>query len=223
MAVSITNFNQMAYEQQMYLRDQHSSRGWGCGCFPPPPPPPYWNERGNLPNANVGRDNWWCGGNDTKGFAVDINRNGRYDRGQDGVLAMDLNRDGIVSRQEIEASRQRLMAFQGNYDFNNDGRVDWSESFRGQHYSRQMEKYDQDGDGQLSPREFAQAGGRVLVDRNQDGRFQPWEQHSPFNFPMPGFGNGRLGDISPWGTEVHRRRDYHPRPWGPPIGHYHQH
>jgi hypothetical protein len=136
--------------------------------------------------------------NKTNGFALDNNNNGRYDRGKDGVLAMDLNRDGRVSPQEIEGSRARLNSMGGNFDVNGDGRTTVCERAQGASYQREMQQYDTNHDGRLSGGEFANAGGRVLVDGNQDGKFQSWEQHSPFNFPTGGFGSGRLNQVDPF-------------------------
>jgi len=178
----------------------------GCGCG-------GWRQgHGNLPYAEVGNKNWFGGGG-TQGYAVDLNGNGRYDRGRDGVLAMDLNRDGKVDKSEIEASRRRLMSMGGNYDFNGDGQVNFFERLQGNHLRRDMQKYDLDGDGRLSSHEFSRAGGRVLVDGNRDGNFQPWEQHSPYNFPTPGFGRGRLDVVDPYWNRTgvtHQPR----HPWG---------
>ncbi len=191
------------------------------GCYRPPvacpgpwgPRPWHWNQgHGNLNNAQVGHHGFLGLGN-TRGYATDLNGDGRYTRGQDGVLAMDLNRDGRITPKEIQESRQRLNAMGGNFDLNGDGRTTICERSQGSRYQREMQRYDCDGDGRLSGAEFSRAGGSVLVDRNRDGRFQPWEQHSPYNFPTPGFGSGRLNFIDPYSnyTSVHHRQHQH---WG---------
>lgn len=184
---------------QMALNDQQQ-RYWGGGCCCPPPRPfPYPNNtwHGNLPDATVGREPGCWFSRETKGYGLDFNNNGRYDAGQDGVLAFDLNRDGRITPNEIEQSRDRLKAFGGNYDFNNDGQVSFCERIKGRGLNKQMQGVDQDGDGRLSAWELQQGGGRVLVDRNRDGQFQPWESHSPYNFPTPGFGRGSLNFVDP--------------------------
>jgi hypothetical protein len=196
---------------------------WNGGCYPYPPqrpcypspwPPQHqWNQgHWNLPNANVGQHGF-LGLETTNGYAIDLNNNGRYDRGKDGVLAMDLNRDGRITPQEIEESRARLNAMGGNYDVNGDGRTTVCERMQGERYRCEMQKYDTNRDGRLDANEYANAGGRVLVDQNRDGKFQPWENHSPFNFPTPGFGRGRLNFVDPfWGaSSVHHRENW----WGP--------
>lgn len=189
-------------------------------CPRPWPGPWSWNEnRGNLENATVGRHGF-LGLERTKGYAVDMNGDGRYTPGRDAVLAMDLNRDGRITPDEIEKSREKLQAMGGNYDFNRDGQVSICERMKGQCYQREMERYDTNHDGRLDAGEFARAGGRVLVDSNRDGRFQDWEQHSPFNFPTGGFGKGRLNYIDPFcgHTSINERSPWSnplwsPRPW----------
>lgn len=192
---------------------------WGPGPWGPPQPW-NWNQgHENLENATVGRHGF-LGLNRTKGYGVDLNGDGRYTPGRDGVLAMDLNRDGRITPDEIEASRARLKAMGGNYDLNGDGRVTICERLQGSQYQREMQRYDTDGDGRLSGSEFARAGGRVLIDHNRDGRFQPWEQHSPFGFPTGGFGQGRINYIDPFcgHTSVNHQpwggNPWGPRPWG---------
>jgi len=192
----------------------------GCGFPGPFGPPPTWNWNqggGNLPNANVG-NHGFLGLQTTNGYALDTNGDGRYTRGKDGVLAMDLNRDGRVTPQEIEGSRERLQAMGGNYDFNHDGRTTVCERMKGSSYQREMSRYDTNHDGRLNAGEFANAGGRVLVDSNRDGKFQPWEQHSPFNFPTGGFGQGRLNYVDPFcntNSVNHQAGPWGPSPWGP--------
>lgn len=222
----ITNFNQQAMDQQRMLADlrmrqQYGGYGGGCGCQPPGGGYNYQQGHGNLPYARVGDPNFFGFGGQ-QGYAVDLNNNGRYDRGRDGVLAMDLNRDGNVSKEEIEGSRRRLMSMGGNYDFNGDGNVGLFERLQGGSLRREMQQYDQNRDGQLQPWEFSRAGGRTLVDGNHDGKFQPWEQHSPYNFPTPGFGRGSVGNINPyWGSTTvnHQPGGYGGGvPWNPARG-----
>lgn len=180
---------------QMALQQQQQGYWGGCGC---PQPVPINTGHGNLPDATVGsQPGCWFFPRETRGYGLDLNNNGRYDAGQDGVLAFDLNRDGRITNEEIEASRDRLKAFGGNYDFNNDGQVSFCERIKGQGLRQQMQGMDQDGDGRLSGWELQQGGGRVLVDRNRDGQFQPWESYSPNNFPTPGFGRGRINFVDP--------------------------
>ncbi len=191
------------------------ARDW-CPPRPWHQPNWHWNQgHGNLPNAEVGRHGF-LGLCSTRGYGLDLNNDGRYTRGQDAVLAMDLNRDGKITPKEIQESRQRLNAMGGNFDLNGDGKVSLCERMKGQQYQRELQRYDRDRDGRLDAGEFASAGGRVLVDRNRDGKFQPWEQHSPYNFPTPGFGRGSLNFIDPYcnHTSVHHSNPrWAPRPY----------
>jgi len=196
---------------------------FGGSCCPPQlgghsgcNSPRNWNQNtGNLSNANVG-NHGFLGLNNTKGFGLDTNNDGRYTRGRDGVLAMDLNRDGRVTPDEIQGSRARLNAMGGNFDINGDGRTTVCERAQGASYQREMQRYDSNGDGRLSGGEFANAGGRVLVDSNRDGKFQSWEQNSPFNFPTGGFGHGRLNYVDPFsgGSSVTQSGPWGHSPWG---------
>ena len=191
----------------------------GCG-FPGPFGPPAWNwnqQGGNMDNAAVGR-NGFLGLGTQRGYALDTNGDGRYTAGKDGVLAMDLNRDGRVTPDEITGSKERLQAMGGNYDFNKDGHTTICERAKGQSYQREMSRYDTNHDGSLNGGEFARAGGRVLVDSNRDGKFQQWEQHSPFNFPTGGFGRGSLNYVDPFcntNNINHKTGPWGPSPWGP--------
>ena len=129
------------------------------GCWNPTPW--NWNQgHGNLPNANVGQHGF-LGLCNTRGYGLDLNNDGRYTRGQDAVLAMDLNRDGKITPQEIQESRQRLNAMGGNFDLNGDGKVSFCERMKGQQYQQQMRCHDRNHDGRLDASEFAGAGGRV--------------------------------------------------------------
>lgn len=150
----------------------------------------------NLPDSTVGRQGWLFKSN-TEGYGVDLNGQGGYQRGQDGVIAFDRDRNGRVDGKEIEDSNKRLKAFGGNYDLDGNGKVSFCERIKGQRYQREMQQHDQDRDGKLSTHELSAAGGRVLIDQNQDGKFQSHEQHSPYSFPTPGGGQGSIGYVDP--------------------------
>lgn len=208
--------NQAAMFQMMAADQQNRLAAMRCGCGPSPwgpgpfgPHGGYNTGHGNLPHANVGHHGFF---QRTEGYGLDLNNNGRYDRGQDGVLAFDLNRDGRITPQEIEGSRERLMSMGGNFDHDGNGNVSICERMKGQGQQREMRGKDLDGDGRLSAWEIQAGGGRVLMDHNRDGRFQPWEQHSPFNFPTPGFGRGGLNVVDPFfnGSSVHHHGGYRP-------------
>ena len=204
------------YQAQTYAPQQYNT-GWNpsCPCYPP--------QRGqnelnwNLPNATVGQHGF-LGLQDTKGFALDLNGSGRYERGRDGVLAFDINRDGRTTPQEIEQSRNMLNSFGGNYDKNGDGRVTPCERAQGRAtQDRVSQQYDLNHNGVLENFELARGGAHVLVDSNRDGKTQNWEQHSVYNFPVPGQGRGRLDFVDPYagvnGVNVQQPWFYGPRPY----------
>lgn len=181
------------------------------GCWPPP----YSTEVGNLPDSAVGQ-NGWLFPQTTRGYGLDLNGNGRYDRGTDGVLAFDLNRDGRIDDREVQESNERLKAFGGNYDLNGDGRVNFCERIRGERLRSEMQQMDRNRDGVLDAGEIDANGGRVCIDRDRDGHFGAWEQHSPYRFPTPGFGTGSLGYVDPHCSysEVNQNPWGGWRPWG---------
>lgn len=45
-----------------------------------------------------------------EGYAFDQNRNGRYDRGRDGVLVYDTNRDGRFDRKDVQSTSDMIKA-----------------------------------------------------------------------------------------------------------------
>lgn len=166
-------------------------------CGPYPTPYTHGTGQGNMADTAVGQQGFWPFNSSVDGYAVDLNHNGGYERGQDGVLAFDLNHDGQISNEEIEGSNDRLKSFGGNYDMNGNGHVTPCEKFQGQQYQNEMKGKDLNHNGVLESNEIASAGGRMMVDGNTDGQFQPWEQYSPYSYPTPGFGTGSLGYVDP--------------------------
>lgn len=119
----------------------------------------------------------------TKGFGIDLNGNGRFDRGRDGVLAFDFDRDGRIEQKEVSGTNNMMKAASGNFDFNGDGRVDKKERFMGAVYQKKFGAMDRNRDGRLSAGEISAGGGRIWVDGNRDGRVGRGETHSPFQVP----------------------------------------
>jgi EF hand len=150
-----------------------------------------------LPDSKLGSSGSLTQPSGNRGYGLDLNGNGRYDKGQDGVLAFDLNHDGKISASEIRESNERLKAFGGNYDLNGDGKVTPCERLKAEGYKKEMQKLDTDGDGKLSASEIERGGGRICVDRNGDGKISPAESFSAYSFPMPGFGDCTLGYVDP--------------------------
>jgi hypothetical protein len=95
--------------------------------------------KNNISDAHVGGGNiGWRGGifghfgyQPNEGYALDQNRNGRYDRGRDGVLVFDTNRDGKYDKKDVQNTNNMMQLGRGNYDFNNDGRVSFAERIQG--------------------------------------------------------------------------------------------
>jgi len=173
-------------------------------CCPWPPQPQPWFPPSrpqygqNLPDAEVGNrwNCWWR--EPVRGYGLDLNGDGRYDRGQDGVLAFDFNRDGRLDDNEIGRSNAMLKAYGGNYDLNGDGNVDFWERIQGEKLRKQAAKYDTNRDGRFDAHELSQAGGRVWVDRDRDGRADQNETHSPYSIPGPYGGSRRLDVVDPY-------------------------
>lgn len=173
---------------------------WGFPGGPFAPTPGFYSYptgQGNIADANVGQTGFWPFSQSTEGYALDLNHNGQYDRGTDGVIGFDLNHDGRVDNKEVEASNKRLKAFGGNYDLNADGHVTPCEKFQGKQYQNEMKGMDFNHDGRLSAQELSAGGGRVLIDHDRNGQFSPWEQYSPYAYPTPGFGVGSIGYVDP--------------------------
>lgn len=132
------------------------------------------------------------------GYGIDLNGDGRFTQGQDGMLAFDLDRDGQLTRAEVERSNNLLKAFGGNYDFDGDGQVNYREWNQGNRLRSESQAFDRDRDGVLSAWELDQAGGRVFIDQNRDGRPSGIkEQYSVFYLPNGPFGHQSLDFVDP--------------------------
>ena len=152
-----------------------------------------------LLGSLLGNDNR----NSAQGYGIDLNQNGRYDRGQDGVLGFDYNRDGKISNKEIKGSREMMRALSGTNDVNGDGKVGCFEKLKAKglrNKARRMGLF-QNRNGSINKHSIARAGGRVLIDHNRDGKFNGYESrgHSPFNLPTRGFGPSQLDFVNPRG------------------------
>lgn len=147
-----------------------------------------------LNNTNVG-----AGGllsKDPNGFALDVNNDGKYEAGTDGVLAFDLNHDGTVDDKEIAQSKNILNA-RDNPTLSFFGREIPNPAYQ------QAQALGLAGDQPLSADQIAHAGGRVLVQDGTEGggggvlgvlsQRPKWDTYSVFNFPT---GNGQRGSLS---------------------------
>ena len=177
--------------------------------------------QGNIADAHVGGGQTnWRGGlfpsfQPTEGYALDFNRNGRYDRGRDGVLVFDLNRDGKYDKKDVQNTNNMMQSVTGNFDFNNDGKVSLGERINGSVLRAKYQKLDTNRDGVLSQQEMSAGGGRVWVDSSRGGGVSNNELHSVNNIPNGGFfgrKNQELDFVNPFNRTSHTSSNQ--SPWG---------
>lgn len=181
----------------LYPRDNHGGRGMG------------WN----FQDVNTG-GHWgpWPNRGD-RGYGLDLNRNGRFDRGRDGVLVFDLNGDGRYDKRDVRNTNDMMKAATGNYDLNGDGFVSRQEAQRGSRLRWRYQSMDRNRDGRLDKWEMSQSGGRVWVDSSRGGGVSRNELHSVWNIPNSnGFGpSQRLDFVDPFrGVNGHSSSWTHP-------------
>jgi len=164
----------------------------------------FWRERGTGFWNNHG----------TSGYGLNLNQQPGHQRGQDGVLVFDSNKDGKFTSAEVQRSNDLMKAATGNYDFNNDGRVDFMERIRGNSLRKQYTKMDTNRDGRLDANEINSAGGRVWIDSSRDGKISNNETHSVYNVPgqdrWGNHGSQRLDFVDPFSRTSHTSPN---RPW----------
>ncbi len=144
----------------------------------------------------------------TQGYAVDVNGNGRYDRGVDGVLVLDYNGDGKFDDAEVNATGFMMRSMTGNYDFNNDGKVSAEEARAGQHHRAHFAQLDLNRDGRLSNEELSRGNFGVWQDTNGDGQVSTYEKFSVSSISVPK-GVGRVDGVDPY----HGRGQVSTRGW----------
>ena len=183
----------------------HCHNGFGNGA----------GYQGNLMNNNLGgwRAPWRCNQHHSQqrqGYVIDTNRNGRYDKGRDGVLAFDMNGDGRIDRRDVNRTNDMMQAATGNFDLNGDGRVNRSEYFNGRRLQNQYRRMDRNRDGILSAHEMHRAGGKVWVDSSRGGGVGRNELHSVFNMPSGNRWGGsvRLDAVNPFQQASHTSNNY---------------
>lgn len=198
--------------------------GYQCNPWQSNTAPGY---QGTIEDARVGGGHFgWRGGffgghvgwNANEGYAIDQNRNGRYDRGRDGVLVFDSNRDGRYDKRDVQSTNNMMQAVQGKYDFNNDGRISFAERIQGNALRAQYRRLDLNRDGVLSTQEIQRGGGKVWQDRNQNGNMTNNELYSPYSMPNSnGWGpSQRLDFVNPFNHSSHTSNNWgwNPSPWG---------
>lgn len=174
------------------------------------PFPSYGGEYNQtLPGSYTGNSGWLGGGlltqfSQDRGYAIDYNQNGRYDRRNDGVLMFDLNGDGKYNKKDVRQTNQMMEAVAGNYDFNRDGKVTLGEKMRGAGLRAKYSQFDTNRDGRLSTEEMSRGGARVWMDKDGDGRVDSKEKHSVYNVPSGNWGQPqRLDYVDPYSRTSH--------------------
>ena len=159
-------------------------------------------------------------GSNRSGYVLDQNRNGRYDKGRDGVLAFDMNRDGRIDRKDINNTNNMMKAATGNYDLNGDGRTSFIERIQGNALRGQYSQLDRNRDGRLDTREIAAGGGQVWIDHSRGGGVSRNELYSPFNLPNSrGYGpSQRLDYVDPFSRHSHTSNNWYGGGWGCSCG-----
>lgn len=208
-------------QMQQAQFQQQGALGWGGGFSGP-------GFQNNISDAYVGGGNvGWRGGffggfgfQPNEGYALDQNRNGRYDRGRDGVLVFDTNRDGKYNKKDVQNTNNMMQSVSGNFDFNNDGRVSLAERLQGMGHRARYAQMDTNRDGVLDTREMAAAGGKVWVDHSRGGGVGRDELYSPYSMPNAnGWGpSQRLDFVNPFSQTSHTSNNWgwnpQPNPWG---------
>lgn len=228
MAMNV-GFNTMMYQQQMMqgygqMGYGQIPGGFGGGIVGGLGQNPT-GYQGNIIDANVG------GGGGlknfglslfqppTEGYALDFNRNGRYDRGRDGVLVFDTNRDGRYDKKDVQGTNDMMKAATGNFDFNNDGKVSQGERIQGAVLRAKYQQLDRNRDGVLSQQEMSAGGGRVWVDSSRGGGVSANELHSVNSIPNGGVFGGRRQEVdfvNPFNRTSHTSPSggWGSNPWG---------
>ncbi len=174
----------------------------------------YWNRRGR-----------WFTGHGTRGYGINLNQRPGHQRGQDGVLVFDMNKDGKYDKRDVQNSNDLMKSATGNFDFNRDGRVDRAERIRGNRLRNQYRQM-AGRDGVLQTHEMSRAGGRVWIDSSKGGGVGRNELHSVYSVPSrDAYGNRttqRLDSVNPFSgtSRTTSNRSYWggPRPWGGGYG-----
>lgn len=104
------------------------------------------------------------------GYVLDLNGNGRYDRGKDTVLAFDFNGDGKYDKNDVARTNAMMKAAAGDFDFDRDGKVSGRERRLAERLLRAYNRMDKNRDGKLDASELSAAGGRAWTDRDGDGQ-----------------------------------------------------
>lgn len=105
-----------------------------------------------------------------RGFGIDLDGDGKYTDGKDGLLAFDLDGDGKYSAEDVENTQRYLRALAGEEDLDGDGKVSFQEKKDAYNFKQQFGSADLDQDGVLSGWEISELGGMVVkLGRDSEG------------------------------------------------------
>lgn len=133
----------------------------------------------------------------SRGYSVDVNGNGVFDRGADAVIVLDYNGDGRLEDHEISATGDMMRSMRNDYDFDNDGSVSNQEARMGYFHRQRFGQLDLNRDGRLSNDELSRGGAHAWQDHNGDGRVGSYEAKSVSSISVPG-GMGRIEQVDPY-------------------------
>lgn len=126
--------------------------------------------------------------NETRtGFGIDLDGDGKYTNGSDGLLAFDMDGDGKYTSADVENTQKYLKALAGEEDLDGDGHVSFQEKKDAYNFLQQFGSADLDQDGVLSGWEISELGGMVVkLGRDEEGN------PSSSIVSLPGFEANRM-------------------------------
>lgn len=129
------------------------------GCCRPQPQPmeDIYMGRGKPPS--------WLPGHVGRGFGVDLDGDGRFQRGSDGILAYDFNRNGRFDGNEAMQTNVMLKVARGNFDLDGNGKVGFMEAIASRKMQKRFESQIRSGE----------LGANLWVDRDGDGKLDQGE------------------------------------------------
>ncbi len=121
------------------------------------------------------------------GFGIDLNGDGRYNKNQDGLLALDMDGDGKYTSKDVQNTANYLKALSGEEDLNGDGTVSFQEKKDAHNMLKQFGSIDLDQDGVIQGWELSEMGAMV-VRLGTDGEGNPTSSIQE----LPGFEADRI-------------------------------
>lgn len=121
------------------------------------------------------------------GFGIDLNNDGVYSNGADGLLALDMDGDGKYTSTDVQNTSNYLKALNGETDLNGDGEVSFQERKDAHNMLKQFGSIDLDQDGVIQGWELSEMGAMVVT-LGTDGDGNPTSQIQE----LPGFEADRI-------------------------------